>query len=189
MVQTALRLCGLLWVYLAVKDEDRARLERPLRVVRNQLVGGGGFDVGAAIFDIEDAVRLDVEVTLAVSGVERDEGLPVFDPQTRRGVVRAVNTGVGQENDAFALCFEAAAQGAEAGVGCAFCVFPVQGEFRRIGAIDAVADVMEGEVGVGTARCQRLEFGHGGVDSAREEGEDKEEVVFQGGQGGKARKR
>ena len=109
--------------------------------------------------------------------------MPVFDPQTRRGVVRAVNAGVGQENDAFALCFEAAAQGAETGVGRAFCVFPVQGEFRRIGAIDAVADVMEGEVGVGTARRQRLEFGHSGVDGAREEGEDKEEVVFHRGAG------
>ena len=88
MVQTALAFVraavGLVEaaVYLAVKDEDGAGLERPLRVVRNQLVGGGSFDVGAAIFDIEDAVRLDVEVALAVSGVERDEGLPVFDPQT-----------------------------------------------------------------------------------------------------------
>ena len=137
--------------------------------------------VGAAVFDIEDAVRLDVEVALAVSGVERDEGLPVFDPQTRRGIVRAVNAGVGQKNDAFALRFEAAAQGAKAGVGRAFCVFPVQGEFRRIGAIDAVADVMEGEVGVGAARRQRLEFGHGGVDATnKEKGKDKEEVVFHG---------
>ena len=73
--------------------------------------------MGAAIFNIEDAIRLDVEVTLAVSGVERDEGLPVFDPQTCGGIVFTVNAGVGQENDAFALCFEAAAQGAEASVG------------------------------------------------------------------------
>ena len=143
------------------------------------VVGGAGLDARFAALDVEDAVRLDVEVAFAVFAVERDEGFAALDPQACRGVVFAVDAGVHEEGDARAALFEAALEGGEVGVSAAVGGFPVQRHLRRVGLVDAVADVFVGGAGVAAAACQRFKFrGDGaGGSGEKERGEGEEEFA------------
>ena len=142
------------------------------------VVGGAGLDARFAAFDVEDAVRLDVEVAFAVFAVERDEGLSALYPQACRSVVLAVDARVHEEGDARAVLFETALEGAEAGVGVVVAVFPVQRDLRRIGLVDAVADVFVGGAGVAAAAYQRFEFRRGGAGGSGEEERGEGEEGF-----------